>query len=456
MTTPLNGDYYGHPSNPDPDRAFWESRPILQHIHQSAVARGVGPWTVLLNVLVNVTAHVSPGYTLPAIVGGRQPLNLIGIAVGGSGTSKDSSRAVANAAVLFAHDVPVAPLGSAQGIPKTYQRFVPAKRPTKGEPPEPGHIETITDRAIFTAMEVNSVGALAESSTTLRDTIKQAWTGSELGYAYAGDDKRNILKAMSYRFSMIVGAQPSESNWLMSGEADGFPQRLVWLPASNRYGPANVYETRPIKEIIPEMPEPIVWQGINWHEPKPGESIDFRLPESITEMIYQKVAEANLSINGSGMDGHRLQGIERVAIALACLDGRLDVTLGDWSTAEKIYTKSDETREDIKNAILDKESLRRQAVAQERASVDILSGNHRANYDEKRIEETMAKILVIIKDEPNGVMLSQVRRSLTASLRHYMNEAIEQMEGDSLVHRRSHLAPNGRQFQNLVVGQAPD
>ncbi|MCZ4560706.1 hypothetical protein O4160_07615 [Rhodococcus sp. IEGM 1401] len=456
MTTTPNGDYYGHPSNPDPERPFWESRPILRHIHQCALARGVGPWTVLLNVLVNVTAHVAPGYTLPAIVGGRQPLNLIGIAVGGSGTSKDSSRAVANAAVVFADDVPVAPLGSAQGIPKTYQRYVPPKRALKGEPPEPGHIETITDRAIFTAMEVNSVGALAESSNTLRDTIKQAWTGSELGYAYAGDDKRNILKAHSYRFSMIVGAQPSESNWLMSGEADGFPQRLVWLPASNRYGPANPFEDRPIRSIIPEMPEPIIWQGINWHMPKPGEYIDFRLPESITEMIYRKVAEANLSINGSGMDGHRLQGIERVAIALACLDGRLDVTQDDWDTAETIYTKSDETREDIKRAIADKETERRSAVAFERAVVDANADNYRANYDQKRIDETCDKILGLIKDRPDGRMMSEVRRSITPGLRRYMDNAVETMEGDNLVHRRSYKAPNGRQFQNLVVGKAPD
>lgn len=470
-------DYFGPPDFLDPDKDFWESRPILRHIHQSALARGTGPWSVLLNVLINTAAHVRPGYTLPAIVGSRQPLNLIGVAVGGSGVSKDASRDVANETLLFPdlEPIPIAPLGSAQGITKVYQRFVPPSRSRQrargeDEPPESnderekreraekGYTETLTDRAIFVVPEVNSIGALADSSGTLRDQIKLAWSGSVLGYAYAGEDKRNILAAKTYRFCMIVGAQPSESNWLLSGEGDGFPQRLLWLPASNRYGVANVFEKRPIREIVPEMPEPITWLGLNYHPPKPGEFIDFRIPPEIEDTIRRKVAQANLSINGSGIDGHRLQGIERVAIVFACLENRIDVSTEDWELAEKVYAKSDETLEDIKNAIAEKENNRRSAVATERAVTDSITDDMRGSQDESRIEQTIERVFHMVKAIPldEGLMRSTIRRGLTANLRRYIDTAIEQLTADGAVHSVLVKAANGIEVEKIRFGRSPD
>ncbi|MDJ0360686.1 hypothetical protein [Rhodococcus sp. H29-C3] len=446
----MSDDYYGSESYPDPDRDFWESRPILSHIHQSAVSRRRGPWAVLLNVLINVTAHVPPGFVLPPIVGGYQPLNLIGIAVGGSGVGKDSARAVANSAVIFPEldNVPVIPLGSAQGISKSYKRFVPAKRATKDAPAEPAHFQILTDRAIFTVTEVNTAEAHGDMSATLRDQIKQAWTGSELGYGYADPEKRIVLDAMSYRFALIIGAQPTESNWLLQGAGDGFPQRLIWLPAHNLYSPKH-------RKDCPEMPAPILWKGIEWPAPKPGEYVEFRLPEDIEDRIWNEVGKGNETILGSGLDGHKIQGIERVAIALAVLDGRIDVTHEDWRIAEKIFARSDETRTFIEDHVKRRKLDALSEKAKERVLVDIRAQGYQSNYDTGIATKTYQQMLLKLAEATGPVLTSVLIRSLTANLRPSAPEVLERMDDDGVILRTEGKSSNGRIVEWISSKDAP-
>ena len=56
----------------DPEEtAFWESRPVLEHIFLWSRARLASPWAVLGEVMAEAVCHTPPGFPLPPTTGGE-------------------------------------------------------------------------------------------------------------------------------------------------------------------------------------------------------------------------------------------------------------------------------------------------------------------------------------------------------------------------------------------------
>src|SRR5690606_40849099 len=127
----------------------------------------------------------------------RGSLNLMIALVGGSGTGKDTSLAVAEECLKVqgfgVPEVRKHNLGSGEGVAAAY-----VHRPTSG--PEKGKLVRHAESAIFTAMEVEKVDKLAErNGATLSSVLREAWSGSALGSQNVSAERRLHVPAHSYR-----------------------------------------------------------------------------------------------------------------------------------------------------------------------------------------------------------------------------------------------------------------
>ena len=76
----------------DPEEtAFWESRPVLEHIFLWSRARLASPWAVLGEVMAEAVCHTPPGFQLPPTTGGEGTLNMLIAIVGKSGSGKNAA-----------------------------------------------------------------------------------------------------------------------------------------------------------------------------------------------------------------------------------------------------------------------------------------------------------------------------------------------------------------------------
>ena len=186
--------------------SFWQTRDSLEHVLSLARARGAGPWAVLGSTLVRTVAMIPPDITLPGIVGSRMSLNLFVALVGHSGAGKGAAAAAAAAADghHFPMNVDAVPLGTGEGIARTYRPIG-----TSAAEPDP-------TTAIFDAPEIDTVAALAaRQGGTLSAELRKLYSGEQLGFGNAGKETRVIVPAHSYRacLSMVCNhCDPTRSS----------------------------------------------------------------------------------------------------------------------------------------------------------------------------------------------------------------------------------------------------
>jgi hypothetical protein len=320
----------------EPDE-FWKSRPVLAHLHDFARARRVGPWAVLGAVLARVVAATPPMVQLPPIIGGFASLNLFVGLVGRSGDGKDIAQKVARDALDMSEtSFMVAPLGSGEGLSHMYMRQ------EKGSP-DPTQYNT---SALVTIGEIDTLGALMQrQSSTVASQLRQAAMGEQLGFFYVDQTKRMLVPEHKYRMSLIAGIQPKRSAALLGDADGGTPQRFIWLPAGDPAAP----------DFVLAPPAPMLWQPPDWTR---GERlhiggmdrIAMRMPDVVVETVSQARLD-RLKERGDALDGHALLTREKVAVALAVLDGRVDVTAEDWHLSATVMRVSDSQRARCQKAL---------------------------------------------------------------------------------------------------------
>src|SRR5690606_38473588 len=72
-----------------------------------------------------------------------------------------------------------------------------------------------------------------QSGSTLLATLREVYSGSDLGAQYATADKRRPVRAHCYRAALVAGIQPARSGVLLDDAAGGTPQRWLWLPTTD-------------------------------------------------------------------------------------------------------------------------------------------------------------------------------------------------------------------------------
>lgn len=306
---------------------FWRTRESLAAVRQWGLARMCSPWALLGAVLARALTTVPPWVRLPPVIGGPGSLNFFVALVGPSGTGKGAADSLA--AEVLPEDVWIGQAGSGEGLAHQYAHI-----DKRGE--------QIIDRTsvLFSVPEIDTLNALGgRTGSTIMSKLREAFSGEELGFGYADASKRIRLGKHGYRLTMVVGVQPSRAAVLLGDAAGGTPQRFIWLPSTD----PDISLDRPAQPLPLQVPSGRDWVGWNSNQ-------FISIPDEVAEAIAVNHV-ARQRGEGDALDGHALFTREKVAFALAVLDGRKYMDSDDWFLSGIVMEKSDETRNAIEKEL---------------------------------------------------------------------------------------------------------
>lgn len=311
------------------DDDFWTARPILHHIRTAARASLTGPWAVLGVCLVDVVAATPPEVQLPGYVGGPASLNLFAGLVGPPGGGKGGATACARRALTITgpdgHNTraPQFPLGTGEGLVRIF-----AGDGGDDDAPPPR-------RAIIDIPEIDSLGANASrQGATIMPTLRSAYMGEQLGSQTSEKARRTCIAPHTYRLGLIAGVQPLRAGVLLDDAAGGTPQRFMWMRVDDPTAPRHP-EPSPGADVV-RLPE------------IPSGGCEMGMPDTVVRAVRSARLESlHGGLERQNLDGHALLAREKIAAALALLEGRLDATDDDWKLAGHVMAVSDATRAEV-------------------------------------------------------------------------------------------------------------
>lgn len=391
---------------------FW-TRPELAHVHTFARSRLVCPWATLGVTLVRAACSIPPHVNIPPITGGSVAPNLFCNLVGPSGMGKDSAKAASLDAVKFVDywgvesDVPDLPVGTGEGIAKTFNQDTGKSSDEDDEDGDDG--EDAIHTAIFSSSEVERLASLsARSGSTIESVIRQVYNGESIGFTNAGKHTRTNVPRLSYRAGLIFGVQPLKAGWLLAGEDGGTPQRFTWMPVQDHAVP-----DEPPAE--PEAPWKVTIP--TW----PSTPSTISVPKFIW-LLVQDNRRAQHRGEVDALDGHALLNRLKIAVALMALAGRTEVTREDWTLAATIMAVSNQTREDCVRAAAELAHKATLARAAARLTTETYIDNSKHRRAKDRILEQLSKLTT-------GEIITRhdSRRKLRLELREYWEPAMAEL-----------------------------
>lgn len=364
-----------------PEREVFTHSPATRAVWHAARARQVSPWAVLGYVMAHTVTATGPHLQGPPLVGGAASLNLLVGLVGVPGAGKGAAGRAARSLFVYAHhagepvEVPTLSMGSGEGIAETFK--------IRTRQRDDGDDETYqdVDRALFDDTEISSIEAKAgRRGSTLLPMLCKAYMGEDVGNTNGTAESSRTVPEHTYRMSLTVGIQPDRAGTLLDDVGGGTPQRFVWLPVA--------YPPMPSAEDTPRDPE-VFTIRLPFGTTHGSSPMTVSLPESaVVEICRARVASGRGEAVAGGMDGHLLLTREKVAVALALMDGRTNVTDAEWSVAGSIIALSVRTREmcraACKGAAVDAATARRVADAESRdQAADAMSEKYARTVREK-------------------------------------------------------------------------
>jgi hypothetical protein len=230
-------------------------------------------------------------------------------------------------------------------------------------------------------------------------TVRQGFSGEQLGNAYADPTKAGLIPKHTYRMTWIIGVQPARAGWLLGDSGGGTPQRMMWFPATDpriTADKAAQYNIAPLQ--IPALSE--------WRYPT-----ELTVPDEAKTAIINGHAQRQ-SGAGEALDGHAMFAREKCAFALALLDGRTRMNSEDW----ELSGIAAEVSTHIRNAVaaeLDKHLRRDAAEAGALRGVALeAADNERTVASVERVQRVLRLILAKL-DAAGGQMKN---RDLTHSI----------------------------------------
>lgn len=399
---------------------FWKTRPVLEHLHEFARARRVGPWAVLGATLARVIAATTPRVQIPPTIGGYASLNLFVGLVGNSGDGKDIAQKVArDALVIDGEPFKTNPVGSGEGLSHMFMR---PQKPTRDDPvPDP---VLYNAAALVTVGEIDTMGAMVQrQSSTIASQLRQAAMGEPLGFFYVDATKRMIVPEHVYRLCMIAGIQPARSAVLLNDADGGTPQRLVWLPAGDPEAP----------DVPPDELAPMTWVPPEWTQATRGQSAGQEcfvvdLPDVAVKSI-QDARLARLRGSGEALDGHAVLTRTKVACALAILEGRHQVSDADWDLAGTVMAISDAQRARCQRELTTKDVARNEAQAVAEAERTIIVEDRILRDKLPRVSKNIERQLM----RQSGLTRGAMRRTMRSTDREFFEMALDALVGSGVV-----------------------
>lgn len=417
---------------------LWTSRPWLEHLRTFARSRRVSPLALLGVYLVRVAANTPPWVTLPPLVGGKGSLNLFCALVGPSGAGKGAAVAASDELLPWADrwDHP----GSGEGILHLY-----VARQQVDDPDNPGRkvtrLHQHTHRATLLVDEIDGLTALgSRQGANLLPTLRSAWSGSDLGFAYADPTKRLKLAAHTYRLGLVVGAQPERCAGLFDDHEGGTPQRFLWMPLTDPGAP----DTPP--EDPGPLPAPMHWTGA---------AVKITVPEQVRAELATHRLSVLRSGDTGGLDGHASLNRLKVAAVLAISEGRTGITADDWTLAGTIQSISDTTRTWIQRRLSHaaEVQLEQRTKARTRQAVAVSEAVDDAKV--RRVARTIGNR--VHRDGGEPVARGEARKSLASPDRAYFDAGLDLAVrvGWVVVEKRAHHRTGDRNEVLLPGKETP-
>ncbi|MCH9728408.1 MAG: DUF3987 domain-containing protein [Actinomycetia bacterium] len=295
------------------EQDFWTARPSHQLIYTAALASMASPWAVFACSVARIMTLVPPSVLLPPIVGaGGGSLNWFGCISAKSGGGKGAAMSVARQ-LVDTDDILVRGIGSGEGMIEVFNRA--SKNPEESPP---------VTSVLFSVDEIDSLGAMGgRSGQTTMSILRQGFSGETLGYSYRGRQSE-IVAAHTYRMTLIASVQPERAGILLDDSGGGTPQRFQWFPGRD-------------KRITVDPPQ--------WPRDRAGRlqvipllsTYDFTdsagtltIPAPAAAEIRATRAASMSGDDGANLDSHRMFCREKLAYALACMDGRTAMNDEDW------------------------------------------------------------------------------------------------------------------------------
>lgn len=227
---------------------IFSATPGLSHVAAAADARGVTRWGMVGGLLPRVAGKipatvrlVRAGGTVPAgkgPTGAGTSVNVYSVMVGPPGSGKTDTM---TAATTLIPDIRTVPPGTGEGILKEFPRPYaadeqdsPATASDDGTAPA---ISNVTgagnpESLILESDEIDIfVGEMMRQASKTTGWYRSMWMGGEIGNTASDKDRRSFVAAHSYRFGILLGAQPDAVSPLFNETGRGTPQRFMWLPA---------------------------------------------------------------------------------------------------------------------------------------------------------------------------------------------------------------------------------
>jgi hypothetical protein len=308
----------------DIDRPFWYGRDSLQHIFQFARERLVSPWAVFAHSAANVLSTIPPHITLPPLIGGPGSLNMLLSVVARSGGGKDAAAAAADTLTPVATEI--RNLGSGEGLVEAYR--IPGDKKAGIEDQQRPALRFVAD-------EVDAVLALgSRSGSTILPTLRSAFNAKQLGATTIRSGGFH-LPDHSYRLTLVMSVQPTRAGWLFDDAGGGTPQRFMWLPAKDPRSDGRIGEDRVDETPLP-LPAFADWGTLRR---------SLKVPPVVSDYVRNAAVRRNQDDEfGDELDGHAVFMREKLAMALAVLDGRTEMSESDWSHSGIAMEVSDLTR----------------------------------------------------------------------------------------------------------------
>ena len=261
---------------------IFSATPGLSHVAAAADARGITRWGLLGTLLTRVAATIPPTVRLipasrkvPAEAGptpAGTSINLYSIAVSPPSTGKTDTISAAAALIPGVRTVPP---GTGEGMLKEFPRLSVDEDDSEGDGTAP-KIETIDSdpypgSVLLESDEIDVfVGEMMRQGSKTTGWYRSMWMGGEIGNTVSDRDRRSFIAAHTYRFGIMLGAQPDSVAPMFNETGKGTPQRFMWLPAQqsiargdypSRLGIAPVYWFDGRPSMIPETggQRPPVW-----------------------------------------------------------------------------------------------------------------------------------------------------------------------------------------------------
>lgn len=358
-------------NDPLRDPAWWAQRDDLLALHGYAQQQGASPAAVLNVALMMTLARTPSSVSLPGIRGGRRgSLNLFGALVGKSGAGKGAATDAAEDGLIFhgGENYTVGQGGSGEGLIGKFGHLE-IDKDTKER-----RVFRDADAVLLDIAEISGLGAqMGRAGSTLSDQLLKAFSGSRLGFGYAGSNGFE-LERFSYRLTMVAGVQPENSAVLLDQGGSGLPQRFIWAMASAPDAPD--FDPRAI------TPEPIHVHLPSWGHGEYTVTMDVPVLMEVGQNSRELARDSGL-----GLDGHAMFARLKVAAALAFMRSAKHITEDDWRLSADVMAHSDVARQHCVSVLAAMQSEENRRRGRARAEVDAAADLER----DKRIEGNLIR-----------------------------------------------------------------